>query len=212
MPSRILFCRELLDDIFGYFPVRTDFDDEDGFGKTEWHTNLINCALACHPLQDPALNVLWSHLHYLDPLLLLLGQWKRMPPKKNSRGQALELNPVIVRTCHTHAPIRVVAVREHSPPLQVLCDDFSPADFQRFQLHARRVVHVDVLNASPIDPAVWQKMSEANACATPATTSRLRSRTTFCRSYPAGCSRSTCGTGTNATHGMQVTATALTIV
>ena len=38
----------------------------------------------------------------------------------------------------------------------------TPAGFARFQHHARRIVHVDVLNHSPYDVSIWQELARMN--------------------------------------------------
>ena len=99
MPSRVLLCRELLDEIFRYLGVRSDFDEKDCAGRTEWHRTLLNAALSGPDLYEPALDVLWSHVHDLGPLFFAVGDFKHKQLAPKTKIGLKETCPVLVRTC-----------------------------------------------------------------------------------------------------------------
>ncbi|KAH9918599.1 uncharacterized protein B0H18DRAFT_1106892 [Fomitopsis serialis] len=144
MAFRVLRCRELLDEIFSYFavqPTSTGDYDEKAATKNKWNATLIDAALAGRALYEPALDVLWSHLDHLDPLLLVLGVWKRRDPKPLRKKRK-----TLVAVC----------------PIYVMRDGFCPDRFARFQHHARRILSTNGLNRSPVDILVWRALSAAN--------------------------------------------------
>ncbi|KZT70677.1 hypothetical protein DAEQUDRAFT_810551 [Daedalea quercina L-15889] len=138
MSVRLLLCRELLDQIFKYFGVRTDYDAKDP-ARSEWHKDLLNSALAGRALYEPALDVLWGHLDNIDKLLLLLGDWKHRNTRPKQKKAVLERSPVMFLR-------------------RGLCSK----QFVRFQHHARRVVWVAAINHSPVHPPLWRILSQAN--------------------------------------------------
>ncbi|TFY68262.1 hypothetical protein EVJ58_g1106 [Rhodofomes roseus] len=126
-----------MDEIFSHFATRSDSSgeyDPKAAVRNKWNPTLINAALAGKALYEPALDVLWSHLDNLDPLLALLGTWKHKKPRKwggEYTGQQK---------------------RPHSNRL-------SHERFARFQHHARRIVSTNGLNRSPVHMTIWRSLS-----------------------------------------------------
>ncbi|KAH9831987.1 uncharacterized protein C8Q71DRAFT_910353 [Rhodofomes roseus] len=140
MAARILNCRELMDEIFSHFATRIDSSgeyDPEAAVRNKWNPTLVNTALAGKALYEPALDVLWSHLDNLDPLLALLGTWKHRKQRKWAEN----------------------VLDSKDDPIQILTDKLSHERFARFQHHARRVVSTNGLNRSAVHMTIWRSLS-----------------------------------------------------